>query len=96
MTAKWEKALIVSLIGIAILAGGRIMLDGVQYHTASVFINFLENQPPQIKISEQTIDSANENRERIQDGIEMNAPMVLLALLGLWCVPRALKEKYFV
>jgi hypothetical protein len=56
----------------------------------------LENQPPQIKISEQTIDSANENRERIQDGIEMNAPMVLLALLGLWCVPRALKEKYFV
>jgi hypothetical protein len=93
MNAKWKKVLIVSLIGITILAGGRVMLDCMQYRTASVFINFLENQPPQIKTSEQTIDSANENRERIEDRIGMDVPMVSLALFGLWCVPHALKEK---
>jgi hypothetical protein len=93
MNAKWKKALIMSLIGIAILAGGRLILDCMQYRTASVFINFLENQPSPIKKSEQAIDSANENKERIQDRIEMDVPVVLLALFGLWCVPCALKEK---
>ncbi|MGA2028807.1 MAG: hypothetical protein ABSG87_01875 [Verrucomicrobiota bacterium] len=93
MNAKWKKALIVSLVGIVVLASGILVLDCIQYHATSVFIKYLENQPPQIKISQQTIDSANETEERIQNRIEMDAPMILLALFGLWCVPRALKEK---
>jgi hypothetical protein len=93
MNAKWRKALIVSLIGIVFLASGRLVLDCVQNHTASIFIKYLENQPTQIKTTQQTIDSANENRKQIQDRIEMDAPMILLALFGLWCVQRVLKEK---
>jgi hypothetical protein len=93
MKTNWKKALIVSLVGIGILASGNLVLDCIQYHTTSVFLNFLENQPPQIKTDPQTIDSVRETGKRIQDKIETDTPMLLLAVFGLWCVPRALKEK---
>ena len=49
MNTKWGKALIVSLVGIVILVSGSLVVDCIQYHVGSVFLKFLENQPPQIE-----------------------------------------------
>ena len=89
---RWRKTLIASLILITVLASGNLVVDCMQYRIASVFLKFLENQPPQIKTDSQTIESVRETRARIRERIETDAPIILLALFGLWCVPRALKE----
>jgi hypothetical protein len=90
---NWQKILIESLIFIAVLASGRLGVDCIQHRTASVFLQFLEKKSHQIKTDLQTIESVRKNRERIRDRmIVTDAPIILLALFGLWCVPRMLKE----
>jgi hypothetical protein len=93
MNAKWKKALIVSLAGIAVLTILNLFVSIQQYRMASSLLK-LYNLPPASNHAEnqQNIDSIQQAQETIVNRTENDSIMSGLVLFGLWCVPCALKE----
>ena len=93
MNAKWKKALIMSLAGIVILTVLNLFLYIQQYRMASSLLKLYSLPPALNRVeNQQNIDSIQQAQKAIVDRVETDSIMMVLALFGLWCVPRALKE----
>jgi hypothetical protein len=82
---KYRKALITALIFIAIAAAGNVVLDGIQYHQASLLrkIYALSSQIPHSS-GEETNPPIDDARTDLQLRIEVDCSMFLLSIFSLW------------
>jgi hypothetical protein len=64
----------------------------MSYREQSSELTLFENEPPNHKIDQNIIDQIRDSREEIKIQIVEDVSILLPALLGLFCMPRALKE----
>jgi hypothetical protein len=92
---KPRKALFMSLIGVILVSGMSLLLDGMKYHQVSLLLKFESNLPSQLSHTagdqDQNIASIKDAQAGIQLRISIDISIFLLASFGLWsalCVPK--------
>jgi hypothetical protein len=93
MNAKWKKALIVSLAGIAVLTTMNLFASIQQYRVGSAWLKLYSLPPASNRVEDQqNIDSIRQGQDITMGRIESESITIVLVLFGMWCVPRALNE----